>query len=250
MQKEDIQWAVLGILILLVIAFVIKPMITGQPVNLGLPQNNIAAGQNETTIPKTVDTVVAPKITVTPVPTTRKPTPTPTWNKAVQTLKFVDPSTYGENLTEPIPNATKLNASSSAIRNTDMTTYAKFSGKYSGATQIIKMPFPSWELWYTVDPVVSSLQESAASSEGSYSTAMPTFSIEVIDANDPNRIVRTITPPGGIDPSLWNEEETDPRPWKEKFFEGQRSYYFVIKTHYLNSYSIDIKVPTSYVGKY
>lgn len=250
MQKEDIQWAVLGILILLVIALVIKPMVTGQPVNLGLPQNNNTTGANETPILKTTSTVGTPPKTSAPAATTRKPTPAPTWNKAVQTLKFVDPATYGENLTEPIPNSTKLNASSSAIRNTEMTTYGKFSGKYSGATTVIKMPFPYWELWYSVDPIVTSLQESASSSEGSYSTAMPSFSIEVIDADDPNRIVRTISPPGGIDPSLWEDEDTDPRPWKEKFFEGQRRYYFIVKTHLLSSYSIDIKVPTSYVGKY
>jgi len=250
MQKEDIQWAVLGILILLVVAFVIKPVVTGQPVNLGLPHDNGSPEYNGTMVSETVTTSAAQKPTATPVPTTKKPTATPTWNKAVQTIKFVNPATYGENLTESIPNATKLNGSSSAIRDTNMTTYARFSGKYSGATQVMKMPFPYWELWYTVEPVASSLQAPAASSEGSYSTAMPTFSIEVMDADDPNRIVRTITPPGGIDPSLWTDKETDPRPWKEKFFEGQRSYYFVIQTHLLSSYSIEIKVPTSYVGKY
>ena len=248
MQKEDIQWAVLGILILLVIALVIKPMVTGEPVNLGLPQNTNATEGNVTSA-----TIAAPSITTLktiPASPKRTPTPTPTWNKAVQTVRFVDPATYGENLTEPIPNSTKLNTSTAMIRNTEMTTYATFSSKYSGATQVVKMPFPYWELWYSVDPVASSLQEPAASSDGSYSTAMPSFSIEVIDANDPNRIVRTISPPGGIDPSLWEDEDTDPRPWKEKFFEGQRSYYFIVRTQLLSSYKIDVKVPTSYVGKY
>ena len=71
-----------------------------------------------------------------------------------------------------------------------------------------------------------------------------------MDAEDPNRIVRTITPPGGLDKSLWTGEAGDPRPWKEKFYEGARKYYFIIYAHSLNSYNLDIRVPTAYSGKY
>jgi hypothetical protein len=80
-----------------------------------------------------------------------------------------------------------------------------------------------------------------------------------MDANDPNRIVRTISPPGGLDSSIWSGSistggsadsvnNVDPRPWKEKFFEGQRSYYFIINAHSLNSYSLKILVPSHYIG--
>jgi hypothetical protein len=69
-----------------------------------------------------------------------------------------------------------------------------------------------------------------------------------MDANDPNRIVRTITPPGGLDLTLW--KESDPRPWKEKFYEGQKNYFFIITTQSLSSYSIEIRVPADYLGKY
>jgi hypothetical protein len=96
-----------------------------------------------------------------------------------------------------------------------------------------------------------------------------------MDATDPNRIVRSISPPGGIDPDLWNgvaqqtpavtsttptkytevaatltPSTTDPRPWTEKFFEGQRGYYFIINSQYINSYTIKILIPTRYIGKY
>jgi hypothetical protein len=97
--------------------------------------------------------------------------------------------------------------------------------------------------------------------------------IQVMDGDDPNRIVRTITPPGGIDINLWKgggsdggdyptrtskyaSEITvvvtpvDPRPWTEKFYEGQRNYYFVVTAKSLNSYSMEIKVPTRYIGQY
>ena len=45
-------------------------------------------------------------------------------------------------------------------------------------------------------------------------------------------------------------QESDPRPWKEKFYEGQRNYYFVINTQALSSYTIEIRVPEEYIGKY
>ncbi len=88
--------------------------------------------------------------------------------------------------------------------------------------------------------------------------------------SDPNRIVRSISPPGGIDINLWkgirnpiNPAVTtrqnrvtldpsvpvvDPRPWTEKFYEGQRGYYFIINSQLIASYSIDIRVPARYLG--
>jgi hypothetical protein len=46
---------------------------------------------------------------------------------------------------------------------------------------------------------------------------------------------------------LW--KKYDPRPWKEKIFEDRNSYYLVITARHLASYSIDIKIPNSYLGK-
>ncbi len=269
MQKEDIQWAVLGILILLVIALVIKPMATGQPVNIGLPEKvtptpTVTPAQ----IPLPVSSNVTPAQTATMSSST--PTPTPTWNQQVQSVQFVDPSTYGLNMNQSLPNSTKIPAdTAAALRNGNMTTYATFTGQYSGTTQVIKIPFPYWEMWYTVEPTSSDLAQQAELSgpyvitptqgqgksmsgfSGSFSTALPSFSIQVIDADDPNRIVRSIAPYGTLDSKLWAAEEgNDPRPWKEKIFEGQRSYYFVIKASLLKSYKIDIKVPSSYKGKF
>jgi hypothetical protein len=261
MQKEDIQWAVLGFLILIVVALVIKPLATGQPVNIGLPT------QTPSPVPTTeIVRPITPKQTTPPViPETSSATPTPTWDQSVQEVQFVDPSVYGVNLNQSFPNSTKIPPSDAALRNSSLVTYATFSGQYSGATQIIHIPFPYWELWYTVEPMSSDLQEQAEVSgiyiltptqgvyqsgfTGSYSTAMPALTIQVMDADDPNRIARTISPPGGIDPSIWSSDD-DPRPWKEKFFEGQKRYYFIVTAAILKSYQIDIKIPPSYAGKY
>jgi len=264
MQKEDIQWAVLGFLILIVVALVIKPVATGQPVKIGLPT------PAPSPVPTTADIIrtITPILTTLPViseTSSGTPAPTPTWNASVQKVEFVDPSVYGVNLNESLPNSTKIPPSDAALRNTSLVTYASFSGQYSGTTQVVKIPFPYWELWYTAEPLSSDIRQQAEVSgiyivtptegafqsgySGSYSTAMPVLTIQVMDADDPNRIARTISPPGGLDPSLWSSNE-DPRPWKEKFYEGQRSYYFIIKAAILKSYTIEVKIPPSYVGKY
>jgi hypothetical protein len=281
MDKKDIMYIIGGLCIILIIALIVKPILTGKPINTGIPTptptpipfiENIAA-------PVVIDTTI-----LTTIPTT-EPTPTPiqTWDTKTKGVVFVDPSTYGVSFNQSIPQGTKID---NILSNTSMISYAKINGKYSGTTQSINIPFPSWQLVYTITPiaplqpakvaVVPTKGESNAYSgiSGSYSSVTPQFSIQVMDAMDPNRIVRTITPPGGVDFNLWmgtkksvtnpqvltsgNQKATvssdtvyvDPRPWTEKFYEGQRTYYFIIKTQSIESYSIDIKIPSEYLGVY
>ena len=282
MDKKDIMYIVGGLAIILIIALVIKPVMTGQPINTGIP---VATTTPPTIIPIAANaSVIIPVITtITPITTEPTPTPVPIWDASVKGITFVDPSTYGVSFNQSLPQGTRID---NLPLNTSMTSYAKIVGKYSGTTQTIYIPFPYWQLVYTIAPtpalkpviapVVTVKGEgiSLSGASGSYSTATPQFSIQVMDANDPNRIVRTITPPGGINLDLWlgakktvsnpqtltsgNQKQTvssdavyvDPRPWTEKFFEGQRGYYFIIRTQNIDSYSLDIKVPTQYIGKY
>lgn len=281
MDKKDLMYGIGAILIILIIALVIKPVLTGQPVNTGIPV--------ATTIPVTVSDVtpITPIITpitpITPITTPPTPTPVPTWDSSVKSVDFIDPSVYNVSFNETLPAGTRFD---SVMLNTSMTSYAKIDGQYSGTTQTIDIPFPYWELVYTVAPVPATKSAkvqitpskgeglSYSGYEGSYSTATPELTLQVMDAGDPNRIVRTISPPGGIDLDLWtgvkksvtadysnrptNQQKsttsdikaTDPRPWTEKFYEGQRSYFFIIKAQGLESYSLDIKVPSKYIGQY
>jgi len=282
MDKKDAMYGVAALVIILIIALVIKPLATGHPVNTGIPVPTTPVPAL-TAITPVFSQVITPITPITPIQTpTPTPTPSPTWNANVKNVEFVNSSVYGISPDDSLPNGSRLD---SVPLNNSMTSFAKISGKYSGTTQIIKIPFPSWQLVYTVDPVaepaLNTVQPAATSKsgvassgvQGSYSSATPTFTIQVMDADDPNRIVRTISPPGGIDLNLWKGIKntvnpavtnikssrattpadvpiTDPRPWTEKFYEGQRSYYFIIKSELLNSYSIDIQVPTKYIGQY
>ncbi len=258
--KKSVMYAVGAMIIILIVALVVKPIATGQPLNLGLPDATTPYPTYPVTTPDTsgMTHVVIPATSAT----TRPPTPVPTWDKNVMKVEFVNPSSYGISLNQSLPNGTRID---SAGRNTSRITYATISGQYSATTQVMHIPFPYWELWYTVEPAgkmggkdqklgtstVLGEEGSGISHsfvQGSFSVITPVFTLQVMDADDPNRIVRTITPPGGLDSTLWTE--SDPRPWKEKFYEGQQNYYFVINTQALSSYTIEIRVPAEYIGKY
>ena len=284
MDKKDITYIIAAFCFILVIAFVIKPIATGQPVNTGLPFATPVPSVNITPV------VVYANITpASPIPTTTPATPVPTWNQTVQTVGFVNPGSYQISSNQSLPQGTPINATQPDNRR---TVYATISGEYSGTTQVVNIPFPYWELSYTIDPMIGpqsgqAVYQSVAITptlgsdyshsgiQGSYGSVSPQFSIQVMDATDPNRIVRTITPPGGIDPNLWEgvayetpaatstaipkyetvmptptPSSTDPRPWLEKFYEGGRGYYFIINSQYLKSYTLKILIPTKDIGHY
>jgi hypothetical protein len=281
MDKKDAIYGISALVFILVIALVIKPAMTGHPVNTGIP-NPVTSQPTlliQSSTPVTLTTIpTIPTMISVPSPA---PTPVPTWDNSVKSVGFVNSSVYGILPDTSVSNGSRYD---NLPENTSMTSFAKITGQYSGTTQIIKMPFPYWELVYSVDPVENPKPESVAVTpvegstgsrsgvQGSYSGATPQFVIQVMDADDPNRIVRTISPPGGIDINLWkgikdsvNPATTlrggrattstdtvynDPRPWTEKFFEGQRNYFFIIKSELISSYSIDIQVPTKYIGHY
>ena len=279
MDKKDIMYMAGALCIILIIALVIKPIMTGQPANTGLVTPTPEPTINPVPFPPSnISPQMVTIATTIPIPAfTQVPTPVPTWDKNISSVVFVDPSTYGVSFNQSLPGGTRID---NIIQNKSLTTIAKISGQYSGTTEIMNIPFPYWELWYTVDPFAdmggkeqslssTTVKGSTKSGEksmgsaqviqGSFSVMNPTFSIQVLDGNDPNRIIRTITPPGGLDSALWTGKTVegdysgttitipDPRPWKEKFFEGNRNYFFIINSHAINSYGIEIRVPSEYI---
>jgi hypothetical protein len=282
-DKKDVAYLVGALALVLVIALVIKPVVTGQPLDTGIPLPSTTL--LVTTLPEHMPPLGTPaNATPFTVIRTTTPTATPTWNPAeVQKIAFVDPYQYGLSTNESELRGTRIDTKS---RNTSMTTFATFGSSQgaSGTTSIMFIPFPYWELEYTVEPApalpkgglfeITPTEGSGIAHsgfEGSYSTVKPEFMVQVMDGDDPNRIVRTITPPGGIDLDLWlgikpdgGEYPTreskyaeqviptvtpvDPRPWTEKFYEGDRNYYFIVTAKGLSTYSMKINVPSRYLG--
>jgi len=294
------MYLVAALVLVLVIALVIKPIATGQPLKTGIPTSTTPLPLSAAEIITTYQIPISETFTIIPS------TSMPTWNpNSPKDISFVDnASKYGVSFDQQIMHGTQFNESYSDDRN--RTTIAVISKirdtkniQLSGATEIMYIPFPYWEMVYTITPskelkpattmITPSLGQGVSYSgiSSSYSTLAPQFTIQVMDGDDPNRIVRTITPPGGINLDLWkgvvpttqaagvdtidavgygaagrnfksNQLTTvvatptpvDPRPWTEKFYEGQRNYYFIITAQAIDSYKIEIKVPSRYIGKY
>jgi len=264
MEKRDVIMVVMGLVIVLVVAFVVKPAITGKPVDMSIPVT-IPGISAPTPTPGTIaedDSYAKYKASqnlpqATAVPTLT-PTPTPSWSGQSTGLGFVDPARYNMTPTPtPIPH-TGIFSQVSGSESNAMVIYATIEGKDPGSTQPIPMPFPYWEIRFTVDPYKTTFINKTGTKEAGVADSLgtqvfPSFSIQVVDADQPNRTIRTITPPGGLDASLWAKgKEYDPRPWVEKFYEGveNHNYYLVISPHMVHSYRVDVMVPERYVGKY
>lgn len=239
MDRQDVMTFIGGLVFVVIIAVVINPMVTGESPDLSMPSIPGAGErvpQGMATPPPTA--VPLGQITI-PHPSTIQPGSTggamaQVWDGQPIRLGYVDPGTY--HLTRPDGSIPARRPIETDDREMILETFATIEGQWSGASQVFQIPFPRWELWYTIDPSV--LPTGSGQSVG-----YPRFIITVMDADDPNRVVRTIDPAGGgiIDERLWSGN--DPRPWKESFLEGGRSYYLIIETRLISSYRIDIKVP-------
>jgi hypothetical protein len=161
-------------------------------------------------------------------------------NHPVQTSS-ITPSSYNAYTPYTLVS-TPTQVTGNLQKRSGMKTIATISGQSSLTSNNIYIPSGYWELWYTADPMICGGQ-GQKSSKGSNSVVFPSLSIQVMDADHPNDIVETITPPGGLDSILWQRSGIDPRPWSQKFFQGGRNYYFIVNARSLNSYSIDIRIP-------
>lgn len=132
----------------------------------------------------------------------------------------------------------------SAFPGSGFTPLITVTGQSGKTSDTFSVPGGYWELWYTADPLTSGGQNSVSSS-GSNSAVFPALQIQVIDKTNAGRLVATVEPPGGLDKTLWQRSGIDPRPWKQKFYEGNKEYYFVITAKHLISYTIEARVPKS-----
>lgn len=247
MEKRDIAILMLALAGMVILAGVVKPLLTGQSIDLSLPPLPGILPAEPTPVP-TPETPIT-RVTTAP-PTRETPPPTPTWSGKPQTLGYVA-------LVTPSPTPSFSILPDTSAPPEKLLTYATIQSHAGGITQAMAMPFPYWELHYTVDPwettfVGETSSKMAGQADYFASEIFPSFSIEVRDAAD-GSLVRKIEPPGGLNAKLWKEnKENDPRPWIEKFYEGTttRSYYFVVNTHMIHSYKMEVKVPERYLGKY
>jgi hypothetical protein len=222
-QKQDIEYVILAIGIVLVMVLVVKPVMTGEPVTLWEPP-----------APEPTPTVLQPTPAYTPPPWQTgpvTPTPTPTWDGKPKTVSFVDPATYHITFEQPTPMLS--NPPADPVAREEWVTYATIKGRFSGTTGVVTIPFPYWRLDYSeITPIHENY---------------PKFNVQVMDAADPNRFVKIITLYNIDFRGMKDTPDLRKEQWVSTFREGYRSYYFVINTLCISSYDLKIQVPKKYV---
>ncbi|MCQ1537923.1 hypothetical protein FTO68_02825 [Methanocalculus taiwanensis] len=259
MDKKDGIIFLIGLVFIIVVAVVIKPMATGESPDLSLPDipSIPGIGSEPGTYQIQPPTPVPLGQIRIPHPSTVEgagigAAPSQVWDGSPIQLGIGDPATYGLRLEDDRLQArTPIDEGPTTPR---LATYATFSagtgdGLTSGTpltTEVFAIPFPRWEIWYTLETSTNPGEKIAGSDERLIGmAAYPRFTITVMDASDPSRVVATISPTEGgiIDNRLWEDEKFDPRPWSKKILEGGRSYYLIVERRLIDSYEIEIKVP-------
>jgi hypothetical protein len=196
MRKKDVLVVVIAVAAFAILALVVEPLITGG--TLGLP----VGGKN-------------PEGALTPARTI----PTP-WDGSVKTVGFVD---HPGSQVQISPNPT---IPPDVPPDKSLTTYAVITGQWSGTTENLMIPFPSWVLEYEAEPTTTS------------GDVYPRFVLQVFDVQNPNRDVFH-----DVQVIIGDPPED---PWVHKFYEGNRMYYFKMDTRFIKSYILTVKVPTQY----
>ncbi|NLA38928.1 MAG: hypothetical protein GX882_06040 [Methanomicrobiales archaeon] len=225
-EKKDFIYVVLAIAVVLLIALVVKPAVTGE---LALPWKRVE------TAPGPVTPAWTPGPLPTASPTTPPtPTPVPTWDGKPQKIGFVDPETYHIPAEETRVNMTTA-APPAAPGPTKWVTYATIDGRGTGTTGVISIPFPLWRLDYS-DITTTNYEISR-------------FNCQVMDAADPNHIVHIVTLFSSDFRGMKDKPEMRKEQWTETIREGNRDYYFIINALCIDAYHVKIQVPEGYVGK-
>ena len=212
MEKQDLMVILAAIAIILIMAVVVKPLITGQPVTF-LPEGMLDAKQTsesgwidiESTQPEYIP--VATEVPV-PIPTILV---TPTASLALPPTEPVG-MTWQPDPENPMPNI-------------QMRNYAEIRGRYSGVTENFVIPVPYWEVHYEI------------SYDGG---GIPEFSIDVHEIeNGVDSIIRTMT----------FKPDKKPDPTENRFYKGGYMYYITINAKDISQYKITIMVPEKYIAE-
>ena len=157
-----------------------------------------------------------------PVPAREEPKP--------YKVGFVDPRTY--HVPTPTPTIALRRPPDDVRVSERMVEYATATIERPGrilATEVYHIPFPYWDLTVKMTPT----------------NEYPSFEMEVLDPDDPNRVIKTIRYSRGDILSVEDGSEEK----KETFTirEGYGDFYFVIHSEFLKSLTITIEVPEKYL---
>jgi|GEM_PF-812198 len=219
MERRDILAIVAALAVVLILALVVKPMLTHQAPNLGLPETPAPSVPVEQGPAESGVVVTGPtEIVLTPEPTAVQASATPT---------EIEPQKTGSEIGKPLTSLTPVTWQPDAdnpMPAVQMITYADIVGKYTGSTAPFRIPTPYWEIAYNITP----------------SGSMPVFMMDVIQkgvSGEPDKTIR----------SMVYRQGKEPDPKEGRFFEGGHEYSLNITADQLEKYRITISIPLKYL---
>lgn len=218
MERRDIMVIAGALLVVLILAVVVKPMLTGQAPNLGLPEVSAPSGPVEPIAPPSVqETLVQPS---THEPSEGYENVEPELSPVQTTIPGASPGDIG-----PVPTLISWQPDpENPMPAIQMVEYADIVGKYTGSTSPFRIPTPYWEITYNVSP----------------SGDMPVFLMDIIEKGSSGADDKTIR-------SYVFRPDKIPDPKESRFFEGGRDYYLRITAEQVDSYRIRIAIPLKYI---
>ncbi len=217
MEQKDIIVIAIAFIIVLFLALIVKPMLTGEDPKIGIPDflSKQEGAQSQSTVE--TESIQAQQSNEL---ASNQPSEGSVDNSPTEIEREVGPTlTPGQEDTSKISWQPDPDMPMPAIQ---MIDYASIIGKYSGSSAPFRIPTPYWELHYNI----------------SETTNNSVFSIDIIEENgDENKTIRTIT---------WKQgKEADPK--EGRFFEGGQNYILNITAKDIAEYKIMIKIPLKYI---
>jgi len=217
MQSRDIAALTGAVVIVLLVALLARPALTGEDTEIWFPPEGPPTA---TPTPHATD---GGDTSAHSLPPAETPTPRPTWSGTEQELAFVDPGTYRINFTT---SGTPIQEPPADIPpgNVTMKPFATISASGSGTSEIFYIPAPYWVIDLSISP---------------YNQVFSAFDLDLLDADDPNRAVNH----GHI--GLYGHDFIEGEAYESThtIYEGYRRYYLVIETRSIRSYTITIRIP-------
>lgn len=148
MQKQDLVFFIAAIAIVILLAVVVKPIMNGEPVAI-LPQSSDTRDVSNIPIPSG-----APSAPYTPIIASSQAgsaeSSSSSWDGVAKSVQFVDPSTYNIQFAQSKDFGFRM-PGDEQYQKEEFVTYATIDGQWDATTQIIRIPFPYWDMKVSIE---------------------------------------------------------------------------------------------------
>ncbi|MBP5475214.1 MAG: hypothetical protein J6X83_03015 [Methanomicrobium sp.] len=148
MQKQDLVFFIAAIAIVILLAVVVKPIMNGETVAI-LPQSSETRDVSNIPIPSGAPSAPYTPIIASSQAGSAEPSSS-AWDGVAKSVQFVDPSTYNIQFASSKDFGFRM-PGDEQYQKEEFVTYATIDGQWDATTQIIRIPFPYWDMKVSIE---------------------------------------------------------------------------------------------------